>query len=145
MLNIDAYNVAISKTWTYLLLNMLPLFLGAITLTGLALIGLFKHLMKKSIVCLLLLLSVIISAYAILEIAVYNHDIQHKNFIVYYGEFDYMQVSGNRKDVFEFSDNSGLYVRSVADLKINSGVHSGYILYGKNSRWVIAYSNAPFE
>lgn len=91
------------------------------------------------------MLAVIVLAYAIIEISVFYYDIHHSNFAVYYGEFDYMQVSGNRKDVFDFPDESDLNVRSVADLNISSGVYSGYILYGSTSRWVIAYSNTPFE
>ena len=78
-------------------------------------------------------------------IPIFGYDISHANFESYSGEFDYMQVSGNRKDVIDFSRESDLYFRSVADLNINTGVHSGYILYGKTSRWIIAYSNVPFE
>lgn len=145
MLNIGIYNSAIRDTWIYLLLNMLPLFIGGITLIVIVIIGLFKHLMKKSILFLLLTLSVMVLSYPIIEMSVFNYDIQHTNFDVYYGEFDYMQVSGNRKDTFEFSDEPDLYVRSVADLEISAGIHTGYILYGKISRWVIAYSNIPFD
>ena len=106
---------------------------------------LFKKLMKKSVVFLMLVLCVILLAYPITEIAIFSYDIQHENFAVYYGDFDYKQVSGNRKDVFEISDQSDLYVRSVSDLNISSGSYSGYLLYGKNSRWVIAYSKNNFE
>ena len=145
MLNIETYNSSIQDIWIYLMLNMLPLLVTGILLIALALIGFFKYLMKKSIVFLLLLLSVIVLTYSVIEISVFNYDIQNTNFDIYYGEFEYRQVSGNRKDVFEFSNKSDLYVRSVADLEIGTGVHSGYILYGKTSRWVIAYSNIPFE
>ena len=90
-------------------------------------------------------MAIIISAYAITEISIFNYDIQHKNFVVYYGDFDYMKVSGNSKDVFKLPEKTNFYIRSVADLNINSGVHSGYILYGNTSRWAIAYSNTPFN
>ena len=144
-MNIDIYNAAIQDIWSYLLLNMIPILVGGIILTVLALVGLFKRLMKKSVVFLMLVLCVILLAYPITEIAIFSYDIQHENFAVYYGDFDYVQVSGNRKDVFEISDQYDLYVRSVSDLNISSGSYSGYILYGKISRWVIAYSNTRFE
>ena len=124
---------------------MIPILVGGIILTVLALVGVFKRLMKKSVVFLMLVLCVILLAYPITEIAIFSYDIQHENFAVCYGDFDYVQVSGNRKDVFEISDQSDLYVRSVSDLNISSGSHSGYILYGKISRWVIAYSKNNFE
>ncbi len=144
-MNIDIYNAAIQDIWTYLLLNMIPILVGGIILTVLALLGLFKKLMKKSVAFIMLTLCVILIAYPIIEIAIFSYDIQHENFAVYYGDFDYMQVSGNRKDVFEISDRSDLYIRSVSDLNISSGSYSGYLLYGKNSRWVIAYSKNKFE
>ena len=145
MLEIDIYNDAISKTWTYLILNMLPLFIGGIILIAIALIGFYKQLIKKSIIYLLLILSVTLLSYAIIEISVFNNDIKNENFAIYYGEFDYMQVSGNRKDTFKFPNKSAPYIRSVADLNINSGTHSGYIMYCGLSRWAIAYSNTPFK
>lgn len=144
-MNIDIYNAAIQDIWTYLLLNMIPILVGGIILTVLALLGLFKKLMKKSVAFLMLALCVILIAYPITEIAIFSYDIQHENFAVYYCDFDYKQVSGNRKDVFEISDQYDLYVRSVSDLNISSGSYSGYLLYGKNSRWVIAYSKNNFE
>ena len=145
MLSISVYNNAIKEVWTYLILNTLPLFILGIALIVISLIGLFKHLLKKVYLLLLILLSVVILSYSIVEISIFNYDIKHENFVVYYGEFDYMQVSGNSKDVFNFPNNRNLYVRSVADLNITTGMHSGYILYGKTSRWAIAYSNIPFE
>lgn len=145
VLNIDVYNDAISRTWSYLLLNMIPLIIVAIVLVVIALIGLFKQLIKKYIICLLLILSVIVLTYAIAEMCIFNYDIQHENFVVYYGEFDYRQVSGSNTDVFKSTDNSYLHVRSVANLEIDTGTYFGYLLYGKCSRWIIAYSNTPFE
>lgn len=144
-MNIDIYNSAIHDTWAYLLLNMLPILIGGIALIVIALIGLYKKTMRKSILFPLLVLGVIVSSYSIVEMFVFNYDIQHKNFAVYHGDFNYMQVSGNRKDVFEISDKSYLYIRSVADLNISTGSHSGYLLYGKSSHWVIAYSDTQFE
>lgn len=91
------------------------------------------------------MLSVLLLTYSIAEISLFHYDVQNANVEYYYGEFDYMQVSGNEKDVFEFPKESNLSVRSVADLNIQSGTHHGYILYCKASRWVIAYSNIPFE
>jgi hypothetical protein len=101
--------------------------------------------MQKHIIALLLLLGVIASTFSIAELSIFGYDISHANFESYGGEFDYMQVSGNRKDVIDFSMDVDLYVRCVADLSIDTGVHYGYILYGKTSRWVVAYSNVPFE
>lgn len=145
MLNINSYASAITDTWRYLLLNDIPLFILAIILTIFSLIGLIKQLLKKFFAYLLLVLATIIFTYVIIDISIFNYDVQNNNFTVYYGEFDYMQVSGNSIDTFEISNESNLYVRSVADLSISSGSHSGYLLYGKKSHWVIAYSNTPFE
>ena len=139
------YATAIQDTWIYLLLNMLPLLIGGVVLIILSLIGLFKKLMNKSIVFVLLVLGIIVFAYSVLEISLFKYDVLHENFAVYYGEFDYMQVSGNRKDVFEFSENSDLYIRSVADLGISTGSHCGYILYGESSHWAILYSMYPIK
>ena len=127
------------------MLNMIPLFIGALALVIIALIGCFKRLIKKYISCLLIILAFIISVYAITEISVFSYDIEQKNYVVHFCEFNYMQVSGNRKDVFEISNTPELSVRCVSDLKIRSGVHSGYILCTGNSRWVIAYSSIPFQ
>lgn len=145
MLNVDAYNNAIQDIQTYLLLNMLPLLLWSTVLIAIAFIGLFKKFVKKYIAFFLVGFGILVLSYSLIEILTFNHDIQKANFDVYYGEFDYMQVSGNEKDVFEFPRESNLSVRSVADLKIQSGTHHGYILYCKTSRWVIAYSSVPFE
>lgn len=144
-MNIEVYNSAIQDTWVYLLLNMIPILTLGIILIVIALIAYFKKIMRKSIIVLLLILGVIASTFSIIELSIFGYDVSHANFESYYGEFDYMQVSGNRKDVLNFARESDLCIRSVADLSINTGVHSGYILYGKNSRWVIAYSNVPFE
>ena len=144
-MNIEVYNGAIQDTWIYLLLNMIPILTFGIILIVIALVAFFKKFMQKPIIALLLILGVMASTFSIVELSIFGYDISHANFESYCGEFDYMQVSGNRKDVLHFPGESNLYVRSVADLSINTGVYSGYILYGKNSRWVIAYSNVPFE
>lgn len=144
-MNIEVYNSAIQDTWTYLLLNMIPILTLGIILIVIALVAFLKKLMQKPITALILILGVLASTYSIVELSIFGYDISNENFESYCGEFDYMQVSGNRKDVFNFPKESDLYVRSVADLSIDNGVHSGYILYGKTSRWVIAYSNVPFE
>lgn len=145
MLNTDVYNSAIQDIWFYLMLNMLPLLVCGILLIVITVLGISKRLMKKSIAVCMIVLSIILLTYSITEISLFNYDVQHANFDFYHGEFDYMQVSGNEKDVFEFPRESNLSVRSVADLKIQSGTHHGYILYCKTSRWVIAYSSVPFE
>lgn len=124
---------------------MLPLLIGGIVLIGIALIGLCWRIIKKSYIILLLILSAVVLTYSITELYVFNYDIKHTNFDVYCGNFDYVHVSGNRKDILEFPDSFDLHIRSVADLGISDGPHSGYILYGKNSRWVIAYSDSPFK
>jgi len=144
-MNIEVYNSAIQDTWVYLLLNMVPILMLGIILIVIAIVAFFKKLMQKPIIALLIIFGVMASTFSIVELSVFGYDISHANFESYYGEFDYMQVSGNKKDVLEFSSESDLYVRSVADLNITTGVHSGYILYGKTSRWVIAFSNVPFE
>lgn len=144
-MNIEVYNSAIQDTWVYLLLNMIPILILGVLLIGIALVAFFKKIIQKPIIALLLILGVMASTFSIVELSIFGYDISHANFESYCGEFDYMQVSGNRKDVIDFSRESDLYVRSVADLSINTGVHSGYILYGKVSRWVIAYSYVPFE
>lgn len=144
-MNIEVYNSAIQKTWLYLSLNMIPILALGITLIIVALVALFKKLMKKTIISLLLVLGVMASAFSIIELSIFGYDVSNGNFESYCGEFDYMQVSGNRKDLFDFPNESDLYVRSVADLNIDNGVNSGYILYGRTSRWVIAYSGVPFE
>ena len=124
---------------------MVPVLIFGIMLIVVALVTFFKKYFKKYIIALLLILGLMASIFSIVELSIFGYDISHANFESYAGEFDYMQVSGNKKDVLIFHSESDLYVRSVADLSINTGVHSGYILYGKNSRWVIAYSNVPFE
>lgn len=144
-MNIEVYNSAIQDTWVYLLLNMIPILIIGIILIVIALVAFFKKIMQKPIIALILILGVMASTFSIVELSIFGYDISHANFESYSGEFVYMQVSGNRKDVIDFSRESDLYFRSVADLNINTGVHSGYILYGKTSRWVIAYSNVPFE
>ena len=144
-MNIEVYNSAIQDTWTYLLLNMIPILTLGIILIVIALVVFLKKLMQKPITALIFILGVLASTYSIVELSIFGYDISNENFESYCGEFDYMQVSGNRKDVFNFPKESDLYVRSVADLSIDNGDHSGYILYGKTSRWVIAYSNVPFE
>lgn len=144
-MSVEVYNGAIQDTWIYLLLNMIPVLTLGIMLIVIALVAFFKKLMQKHIIALLLILGVMASTFSIVELSIFGYDISCANFESYCGEFDYRQVSGNRKDVIDFSGKSNLYVRSVADLNINTGTYSGYILYGKTSRWVIAYSNAPFE
>ena len=144
-MNIEVYNSAIQDTWVYLLLNMIPILIIGIILIVIALVAFFKKIMQKPIIALILILGVMASTFSIVELSIFGYDVSHANFESYSGEFDYMQVSGNRKDVIDFSRESDLHFRSVADLNINTGVHSGYILYGKTSRWVIAYSNVPFE
>lgn len=144
-MNIEIYNSAIQDTWTYLLLNMIPILTFGILLIAIALVALFKKFMQKPTIALLLLLGVMASAFSIVELSIFGYDISNENFESYCAEFDYMQVSGNRKDVLDLQKESDLYVRSVADLSIDDGVHSGYILYGRTSRWVIAYSNVSFE
>ena len=144
-MNVNIYSEAIQDTWIYLLFNLLPLFIGGIVLLAIVIVGLSKHLFKKTTVILLLALCVIILAYSIIEVSLFGYDIQNGNFEIFYGEFNYMQVSGNRKDVFEVTNELNLYIRGVAKLNINTGSHSGYLLYGKTSHWVIAYSSVPFE
>ena len=144
-MNIEIYNNAIDDIWIYLILNMAPLLIVGITLMIITLVGLFKRFIKKSIAFPLIIFCIIVLTYPAIEISIFNYDIQHENFDVYYGEFDYMQVSGNRKDVFDFSNKSNPHVRSVSDLGIRSGSYSGYILYGRTSRWVFAYSAIPFK
>ena len=144
-MNIEVYNSAIQDTWLYILLNMLPILVLGVILIVIALVALFKKLMSKTIIALLIVFGVMASTFSIIELSIFEYDVSNANFDSYYGEFDYMQVSGNKKDVFEFPKGSDLYVRSVTDLNIDDGVHSGYILYGRTSRWVIAYSSVPFE
>lgn len=145
MTNIGDYSSTIQDIWIHLILNLIPLIVFGVILVVLSLIGLFKNLMKKFWTILLLLLSVILFAFSIYEIAVFKYDINHENFEVYYGNFSYDRISGNEKDIIRFSDKHEFFVRSVADLSIDEGEHVGYVLYGKYSRWVIAYSNTPFE
>ena len=144
-MNIEVYNSAIQDIWVYLLINMIPIFILGIALIVIVLVAFFKKMMGKPMIALLLIIGVMASTFSIVELSLFGYDVSHANFESYYGEFDYMQVSGNKKDVINFSGESDVYVRSVADLSINNGVHSGYILYGKTSRWIIAYSNVPFE
>ena len=144
-MKIEVYHDAIQETWGYLLLNMIPIFALGILLIVVALVALFKRMMKKPTITVLLILGIMASAFSIAELFSFGYDVANANFESYYGEFDYMQVSGNRKDIFDFPEKSDLYVRSVADLHIDNGVHSGYILYGRTSRWVIACSDVPFR
>ena len=144
-MNIEVYNSAIQDIWVYLLINMIPIFILGIALIVIVLVAFFKKMMGKPMIALLLIIGVMASTFSIVELSLFGYDVSHANFESYYGEFDYMQVSGNKKDVINFSGESDVYVRSVADLSINNGFHSGYILYGKTSRWIIAYSNVPFE
>ena len=144
-MNIAVYNSAIQDTWVYLLLNMIPILTLGIILIVIAIVSFFKKLLQKPLIVLFIILGVMASTFSMVELSIFGYDISHTNFESYCGEFDYMQVSGNKKDVLDFSNGSDLYVRSVADLNITTGVHSGYILYGKTSRWVIAFSNAPLE
>ena len=123
-MNIEVYNSSIQDTWVYLLLNMIPILIIGIILIVIALVAFFKKIMQKPIIALILILGVMASTFSIVELSIFGYDISHANFESYSGEFDYMQVSGNRKDVIDFSR---------------------YILYGKTSRWIIAYSNVPFE
>lgn len=144
-MDISIYNESIHDIWIYLLINMLPIILGAIALGAIALLALLKKIIKKTTCFLMLILCIALLSYPIIELSIFNYDLQQKCFVVYYGEFDYMQVSGNKKDVFEVLDDSNLYVRSVSNLNINTGTHTGYVLYGKFSHWVIAYSSTPLE
>ena len=144
-MNIEVYNSAIQDTWIYLSLNMIPILTFGIILIVIALVAFFKKFMKRSIIALIFILGIMASTFSVVELSVFGYDISHVNFESYCGEFDYMQVSGNRKDIINFSKASELYIRSVADLSIDTGTHDGYILYGKTSRWVIAYSDVPFE
>lgn len=144
-MNIEVYNGAIQDTWVYLLLNMIPILTLGIILIVIALVALFKKIMQKPLIALFLVIGVMSSTFSIVELSIFRYDISNANFESYCGEFDYKQVSGNKKDVIKFPKESDLYVRSVADLGIDNGVNSGYILYCRTSRWVIAYSSVPFE
>ena len=96
-MNIDVYNDAIHDIWIYLLLNMLPILVGGTILTAIVLIGLFKKVIKKLTAFLLLIICTILLAYPIIEISIFNYDLQHENFVVYYGTFDY-KTSGIQND-----------------------------------------------
>ena len=126
-------------------MNMIPVLTIGIILIFVAIVAFFKKLLQKPLTALLIILGIMATTFSIVELSIFGYDISHANFESYCGEFDYMQVSGNKKDVLDFSNGSDLYVRSVADLNITTGVHFGYILYGKTSRWVIAFSDAPLE
>ena len=136
---------AIQDIWLFSLIDLIPMLICALILVIIALAGAFKGLFKKSIVLLLIAFSIFISLFSIVEIALFDYDVRNENFDVYYGKFDYMHVSGHNLDVITFADGSDLYIRSAADLGIDTGTYTGYILYCKNSRWVLAYSSVPFE
>ena len=104
-MNIEVYNSAIQDTWVYLLLNMIPILIIGIILIVIALVAFFKKIMQKPIIALILILGVMASTFSIVELSIFGYDISHANFESYSGEFDYMQVSGNRKDVIDFSGN----------------------------------------
>lgn len=148
MLNIDAYNDAISATWKHIILDLLPLFVYWALLIFIGVVGMIKKFFKKSRCFLVLLLSVVTLFYACAEILVFKHDIENENFEVYYGEFEYKKFNRRGEYTLNFKGESNLrilHIRSVADLSITSGTHCGYVLYGQNSRWAIAYSTTPFE
>ena len=140
---------AIQDTWTSLLLFCVPTILCFL----LTFIGIFYTLFlnrqersEKGFKFFLLIFSALVLTYCIAEIVLFNYDIQHENFTASYVEFEYDEAwRWENSDTFVFFNDFNLYVRSHADLGIEEGAHTGYILYCKNSRWVLAYSKTPFE
>ena len=138
---------AIQDTWKHLLLYS-PIILGFLVIFFGSLYSLFANLREKhrdKFVFVLLIVSILGLAYFITEIVLFNYDIQHETYSVSYAEFYYDPGWGNNEDTFEFSDDFDLFVRGKTDLGITEGTYTGYLLYCKNSRWVLAYSKTPFE
>ena len=72
------------------------------------------------------------------------YDVKNNNYEIYHGEFYYKSVL-HEEDVFFFSDKPKFFIRGGYGLDIETGTYTGYVLYCKNSRWVISVSNTPFQ
>lgn len=133
----NEYANAIQDIWRYLIVNLVPLIvLGAILIT-IALIGLYQKAFKRIIIILMIAFALIIIAYAIIEMSLFNYDLKHQTFEEYKGSFEYRTVLGNEKDILNLNENSKVKIRTIANFDIPWGEYDGSIWYGKYSKWAV--------
>lgn len=149
-MNIDIYKDAIQNIWIHTLRYVVPVLCGCIVLIAFALYGAIKKLFDKAAVICLIAVALVVMIWPIAEIAVLSSEIRNNDFEVYCGDFKYMETGSGDLNVLRKPDGSairvnGVRLKSISYLDIGSGSYSGYLLYGKKTGWVIAYSATPFE
>ena len=136
-------DIAIQEVWRYLLINMIPLLILGVIILSLSIYASIVKSFKKIYIVLLFVLAILIIAYATSELLLFSIDINNKSFEEYLGDFEYSRVLGNRRDQIHLAYEPNTWVRSVSYFDLDSGEHSGVILYGKYSRWVINITVSP--
>lgn len=149
-MNIDIYKDAIQDVWVHLILQALPMFVFGAALIVVSLIAWFQKFLNKLLIIFFLVLAAAGITLNVIDLSSFGSEIRNNGFEVYCGGFDYMISSGKNNDTFRNPDGSvlrinGVRLRGTSDLNIGSGSYSGYLLYGKKTGWVIAYSATPFD